>query len=183
MLPLDLLVPRLTKIAAALDRFSERSGRLVAWLILAMTLLVAYDVAMRYLFHKGSVALQELEWHLFALLFLLGAAYTLKHDAHVRVELIYHRLSARGRAWVDLLGTLLFLLPFCLLIIYSSWPFVANAFNFAESSPDPGGLPHRWLLKAAIPLGFGLLLLQGIALALKNLAFLLQAPPHPKEPR
>jgi TRAP-type mannitol/chloroaromatic compound transport system permease small subunit len=133
-----------------------------------MTLLVGYDVAMRYLFHRGSVALQELEWHLFALLFLLGAAYTYKHDGHVRVELFYQKLGERGRAWVDLFGNVFFLLPFCALVIWSSWPFVYNAFIFSESSPDPGGLPYRFVLKAAIPLGFLLLALQGVAASLRS---------------
>ncbi len=153
----------LDKIARSLEAISETTGRVVAWLTLAMTLLVSYDVGMRYLFREGSVALQELEWHLFALLFLLGAAYTLKHNAHVRIELLYHKMDARGRAWADLLGDLFFLLPFCLLILYSSWPFVYNAFQYNEGSPDPGGLPYRYLLKAAIPVGFALLMLQGIA--------------------
>jgi TRAP-type mannitol/chloroaromatic compound transport system permease small subunit len=154
---------KLERIARFLSGISETTGRLTAWLTLAMTLLVCYDVAMRYIFHQGSVALQELEWHLFALLFLLGAAYTLKHDAHVRVEVFYQHFGERGRAWADLIGNLLFLLPFCLLVIYASTPFVYNAFHFNEGSPDPGGLPYRYLLKAAIPVGFGLLLLQGIA--------------------
>jgi len=130
-----------------------------------MTLVIGFDVVMRYLFHRGSVALQELEWHLFALVFLLSAAYTLKHDGHVRVDIVYQSrwMNARRRAWVDLFGGLFLLLPFCLLIIVGSWPFVAGAFVVGEGSPDPGGLPYRFLLKAAIPLGFFLLLLQGIA--------------------
>ncbi len=164
----------LARAAAGLEALSEFSGRLVAWLVLLLVLLISYDVAMRYLFQGGSVALQELEWHLFALIFLLGAAYTLKHDGHVRVDVFYqNRLGARGRAWVDLLGTLFFLLPFCLLVILSSWPFVHDAWQFHEASPDPGGLPARWLLKAAIPLGFLLLLLQGLADAMRKLMTLL----------
>ncbi len=153
------------RTAAAIEILSEWSGRAVAWLMLLMVLVISYDVAMRYLFQSGSVALQELEWHLFALIFLLGAAYTLKHDSHVRVDVFYQsrRLGPRGRAWVDLMGCLLFLIPFCLLVINASLPFVENAYQLGEGSPDPGGLPHRYLLKAAIPLGFALLLLQGIA--------------------
>jgi len=116
--------------------------------------------------------MQELEWHLFALVFLLGAAYTLKHNGHVRVEVLYQKFSERTQAWLDLAGTLLFLLPFCILIIVSSMPFVGNSFHYHEISPDPGGLTHRWLLKAAIPVGFALLLVQGIADAAQKLAFL-----------
>jgi TRAP-type mannitol/chloroaromatic compound transport system permease small subunit len=120
---------------------------------------------MRYLFQQGSVGLQELEWHLFALIFLLGSAYTLKHDGHVRVDILYrsHRLSDKHRAWIDVIGIVLFLMPFCVLILISSWPFAYNA------SPDPGGLPYRFILKSAILLGFLLLLIQSIAELIKNI--------------
>lgn len=153
-----------------LEKISEWCGRAVSWCVLIMVLIISYDVFMRYFFQIGSVALQELEWHLFAVIFLLGASYTLKHDGHVRVDIFYQskKLSDRHRAWIDLSGTLIFLIPFCVLIIISSWEFVAYSFRILEGSPDPGGLPFRFLLKAAIPLGFFLLLLQGIALALKS---------------
>jgi TRAP-type mannitol/chloroaromatic compound transport system permease small subunit len=130
---------------------------------------------MRFVFHIGSVALQELEWHLFAVLFLLGASYTLKHDGHVRVDIFYQSkyLSDRHRAWIDLLGTLIFLLPFCVLIIVASWEFVATSFSIGEGSPDPGGLPYRFLLKAAMPLGFALLIIQGVAIMLRSIDILL----------
>ena len=158
-------------IADVLDHLSELVGKTVAWLVLLLVGIIVYDVSMRYLFLWGSVALQELEWHLFALIFLLAAAYTLKHDEHVRVDIFYssRRLTDYHRAWIDFLGTLLFLTPFCVLIIYSSTPFVVNAFQFGEGSPDPGGLPYRFLLKLTIPVGFALLLLQGIANGLRAL--------------
>lgn len=161
----------LERTARGAEAVSEWSGRCVAWLVLAMVAVVAYDVAMRYLFQSGSVALQELEWHLFALVFLLGGAYTLKHDEHVRVDVIYHgrRMTPRRRALIDLAGTLLFLFPFCALVIAGSLPFVENAYRLGEGSPDPGGLPHRFLLKAAIPLGFALLALQGVAVVIRSL--------------
>jgi len=169
------LQSRLLKISDRIDAISEGVGRLVAWLIPLMVLIIGYDVTMRYLFQIGSVALQELEWHLFALVFLLGAGYTLKHDGHVRVDIFYRSryVSERQRAWVDVLGTLLFLIPFCLLIIASAWPFVMNSFDMGEGSPDAGGLPYRYLLKAAIPAGFVLLLLQGIANMLRAVVVLL----------
>ena len=152
-----------------IETLSEWSGRLIAWLSTALVLLIGYDVAMRYLFNQTAVWMQELEWHLFAAMFLIGMAYTLKVDAHVRVDVFYARMSARRRAWVNLLGTLLFLMPFCLLVIDRSWAFAFNAYQIGESSPDPGGLPARWLIKFSVPLGFALLLLQGIAEALKAL--------------
>ncbi len=153
-----------------IEAVSEWTGRFAALLVVVMVLLVCYDVMMRYLFQAGSVALQELEWHLFGLIFLLGGAYTLKHDEHVRVDLFYQSgwMNDRRRAWVDLFGALFFLIPFCILIIYSAWPFVVNAYNYGEGSPDPGGLPHRWLLKGAIIAGFALLALQGVAMAIRS---------------
>ncbi len=174
-------MPVLNLLISRIEAISEWSGRATAWLVLGMVLIIGFDVAMRYLFQAGSVGLQELEWHLFALVFLLGAGYTFKHDGHVRVDIFYHsrHMDSHRRAWVDLLGGLFLLLPFCLLIIISSLPFVSSAFTIGEGSPDPGGLPYRFLLKAAIPLGFSLLLLQGVAHMLRSIQILLshKAPP------
>ena len=146
----------------------------MAWLVLVMVLIIVYDVSMRYVFHISSGALQELEWHLFALIFLLGASYTLKHDAHVRVDILYSSrwMTARRRAYVDLFGVLFLLIPFCVLVIVSSLPFVASAFSMGEGSSDAGGLPYRFLIKSAIPAGFALLLLQGVAQLLRTIMFL-----------
>lgn len=157
------------RLAAGIEALSGLFGRLSAWMVLAMVGIIVYDVAMRYLFQAGSVALQELEWHLFALVFLFAGAYTLREDSHVRVDMIYRsrRLGERGRAWVDLVGILIFLIPFCVLVIWACMPFVQNAYQLGEGSPDPGGLPDRWLLKAAIPFAFSLLLLQGVAMAIR----------------
>lgn len=158
-------------LSDTLENISEITGRIIAWLVLFMVLLVSYDVTMRYFFRGGSITLQELEWHLFSAIFLLGAAYTFKHDDHVRLDLFYQSrfMDEIRRAWVNIIGGVFFLLPFCLLVIVSSWPFVFQSFIHGEGSPDPGGLPYRWLLKAAIPLGFILLLLQGLADVFKNL--------------
>jgi len=160
----------INRIACIAEALSEWSGRITAWLVLLMMLLISYDVTMRYVFQSGSVALQELEWHFFALIFLMGAAYTFKHDEHVRIDVLYQGrwMNDRRRAWVNLLGGALFLLPFCILIITSAFPFVHNAYQIAETSPDPGGLTHRYLIKAAIPVGFFLLMLQGIATMIKS---------------
>ena len=169
----------LDALSTRIDRFSDGVGRAVSWLVLAMVLLVSYDVTMRYVFSSGSVALQELEWHLFSIIFLLGAAYTLEHDDHVRLDLFYSSrfMNDYRRAWVNLIGTLCFLIPFAVLIIVSSYPFVQQSYLHMESSPDPGGLPYRWLLKAAIPLGFVLLMVQGIGEAAKSLRRILERPP------
>ncbi len=153
-----------------IETLTEWSGKTAAWLILVMVLVICYDVAMRYLFQNGSIALQELEWHLFALIFLLGCAYTLKYDEHVRVDILYQSrfLSDKHRALINIFGTLFLLLPFCILILITAWPFVENAFYYNEGSPDPGGLPYRYILKGSILVAFSLLILQGIAGLLKN---------------
>jgi TRAP-type mannitol/chloroaromatic compound transport system permease small subunit len=165
------LLTACTRIAATIDCFSEWVGKAVSWMVLGMVVLVSYDVAMRYFFRSGSVALQELEWHFFSIIFLLGAAYTSKHDDHVRLDLFYrsHWMNDYRRAWVNLAGTLLCLAPFCILIIICSWPFLSQSFIYGEASPDPGGLKYRWILKSTIPAGFALLLIHGVSDILKNL--------------
>ena len=169
----------LQQLSDKLAQFIEFTGKLVSWLVLVMVLLVCYDVAMRYFFLSGSVALQEMEWHLFSLIFLVGAAYTLKHDDHVRLDILYESkfMNNERRAWINLLGSLFLLIPFCILIIATAWPFVYQSYIHLEGSPDPGGLPYRWILKASIPLGFTLLLLQGISDIVKNLNVILGAKP------
>jgi len=164
-----------------IDALNEHVGRAVSWLTTGMVLVVCFDVVTRYLLNMSMVAVQELEWHLFALIFLLGAAYTLKEDGHVRVDVFYSRLSPRAKAFIDLVGSLIFLIPFCILIIWSSQQFVSMSWAVQEGSPNPGGLPFRYLLKAAIPIGFVLVLLQGIAQAGKSLITLVEGP-QPTEP-
>ena len=158
-------------IIVTIEAITEWVGKSASWLVLAMVLLICYDVAMRYLFQQGSVALQELEWHLFALIFLLGSAYTLKHDDHVRVDLLYQSrfVSDKQRALINIIGTLLLLFPFCLLILISGWSFAENAFYYNEASPDPGGLPYRFILKGSLLVAFTLLLLQGFANLLSHI--------------
>jgi TRAP-type mannitol/chloroaromatic compound transport system permease small subunit len=158
----------IAKASSAIDRFNEWVGQAVSWLTLIMVLVVVVDVVMRYLFKKSYMFVQELEWHLFGLIFLLGAGYTLLHDAHVRVDIFYQKLSRKGKAWVNLICTLLFLFPGCYLVISSSIPFLMNSWAIREGSGDPGGMPARYLLKAAIPVGFGLIALQGVSWVFKN---------------
>lgn len=116
-----------------------------------------------------SAASFELEWHLFAAIFLLGAAYTLQEDKHVRVDVFYHRFSDKTKAWVNLIGTLILLIPFCVISFSESLSFVNSSFQLGETSPQPGGLPARWIIKSTIPAGFFLLGLQGISLITKSL--------------
>lgn len=163
-------------IASALEGLTEFTGKLVSWLVLLLVILVSYDVGMRYLLQSGSIAIQELEWHIFSLIFLLGAAYTLKHDDHVRLDLIYQSrfMNDYRRAWINFLGSILFLIPFSILVIISSWQFISLAFIHGEGSPDPGGLPFRWIIKSAIPAGFLLLALFGVSTMIRNLQIILK---------
>lgn len=157
---------RLQATAELLDRLAEASGRLIAWLTLGMVLITFTVVVLRYLFESGSIALQESVSYLHATVFMLAAAYTLKHDGHVRVDIFYQRFTARGRAWVDLLGTLLLLFPVCLFIFFSSLGYVADSWSLLEGSREADGLDGVFLLKTAIPVMAILLLLQGCAIVL-----------------
>lgn len=169
------LINSLEQFSSNINCFIDKTGKLTAWLVLALTLLVNYDVAMRYFFMSGSIAIQEMEWHLFSLIFLLGAAYTLKHNQHVRLDIFYKDyFSDITKAWVNLFGSIFLLLPFCIFIVLTAWQFTLQSYIHLENSPDPGGLPYRWLLKSSIVLGFVLLLLQGLSDAVKNICFILK---------
>lgn len=163
MIPTGLL----ERTAATLERLSELTGRAVAWLTLAMALLGVVVVILRYAFDAGWIWMQESVTWMHALVFMLGAAYTLRHDEHVRVDVVYRRLGPRQRAAIDLAGTLLFLLPLCGYLFYESLPYVAGAWRVAERSREAGGLPGLYLLKTVIPVMAVLLALQGIATALR----------------
>lgn len=149
-------------LVRAIDRFTTRCGRALAWLTLLLVLVTVTVVAIRYLLGAGSIALQESAAYLHSSIFLLGAAYTLKRGGHVRVDIFYRRLSERGRAWVDALGTLVFLLPLCAYIAASSWGYVSASWRIGEGSSD-GGLPFIYLLKSLLPAMALLLALQGLA--------------------
>ena len=153
----------------SIDRLNDIIGRSVAWLTLLMVLVTFLVVVLRYLFSIGWIAMQESIGYMHALVFMLGTAYTLKQSGHVRVDIFYQRMSRRGRAWVDVLGTLLLLLPFSAYILYASWDYVAASWAIHEASREAGGLPGVFLLKSVIPLMAGLLILQGLATILRNL--------------
>lgn len=166
-------VPALVRLENVLNWISDRLGTFSALIFLAMLVNVFYDVLARYLLNDVSIALQELEWHLFAATFLFGVPFTLKAGGHVRVDLIYERLSPNGRAWIDLLGTIIFLLPFCGLVAWFGIDFVKEAYELGESSGDPGGLSHRWIIKAAIPVSFAFMAISGLGLLLNSVNTLL----------
>jgi TRAP-type mannitol/chloroaromatic compound transport system permease small subunit len=137
----------LLRLEKIFDRFSDVMGWVAGGLNLLMLLNVFYDSITRYFFNSGSIALQETEWHLFAMVFLFGIAYALKEDGHVRVDVLYDRFSPRWKAFVNIGGTVLLLLPLSVLIVEGSVWYVQEAFGSGEVSGDPGGLPHRWLIK------------------------------------
>ena len=168
----------LQRLSHAIDALNETVGRLVSWLTTALVLLIVFDVAARYLFNTSSAGVIELEWHLFSFIFLLGAAYALKHDRHVRVDVFYQSFSKKQQAWVNLVGTVLFLIPLNYVIIQTSGKFAFNAWVMQEGSADPGGLPARYIVKAAIPVGFSLLLLQAISLLCQSILTLTDPPAH-----
>lgn len=155
------------KIIAFIDKASDSIGRAIAWLSLVMVLLMASIVALRYLFQFGSVAMQESVMYVNALIFTLGAAYTLKEQGHVRVDIFYSRIKPRRQALVDLVGTGLLLLPCAGFIIYASWDYVSVSWRIKESSAESSGLPFVYLLKATIILLPVLLIIQGISEGLK----------------
>ncbi len=159
----------LERLCRWIDTLNEWVGRGTSWIALGLVLIVFVDVVMRYLFNTSFVFVQELEWHLFALIFLMGAGYTLLYDGHVRVDIFYQRYGLKGKAWTNLLGVVLFLIPGCLMIIATSWHFVYRAWVIGEGSPDPGGIPYRFIVKGLIPAGFSLLLLQGISMGVHSL--------------
>jgi TRAP-type mannitol/chloroaromatic compound transport system permease small subunit len=167
----------LLAISRVIDRINDRVGRGVRLLSLLLVLVTAFDVVMRYAFRTSFVFVQELEWHIFAFLFLLAAGYAHLRRDHVRVDLVYARLPARRRATVDVLGSLVFLFPTCFLLVTTAIPFVQASFGVREGSPDPGGLPARYLLKAAIPAGFLLLGLQGVSELIKDVLALREERP------
>lgn len=162
--------------ARRIDHFSEWSGRVLYWFTLGMIGIGAFNAVARYLDRYTGLGLSsnlwiELQWYLFSLVFLLGAAYTLKDDAHVRVDVLYTQLSRKGKAWVNLFGTVLFLMPFCAVILWMSIPFVSNSWAILETSPDPGGLP-RYPIKTVIPLALVLLMVQGVSILIREVAVL-----------
>ncbi len=158
-------------IAKGIDTVNEHVGRAVLWLVGAATLISAVNALVRYGLGRSSNAWLEIQWYLFGAILLLAAGYTLKHNGHVRIDIIYGRLPARVRAWIDLLGTLFFLLPLCGLMVWLAFPGFIDSFVHGETSPDAGGL-IRWPVRLLIPLGFALLALQGLAEIIKRIAFL-----------
>jgi TRAP-type mannitol/chloroaromatic compound transport system permease small subunit len=158
----------LRQIARKIDALEERFGKAVSWVMLFMVVVVFTDVVLRYAFRTSTVWLQELEWHLFGVVYMLGAGYTMLWDEHVRVDIVYSRWSARKKAWADFILYVVFFYPSAIMVIWTTIPFVRDSYRVFEGSPDPGGIPLRFLLKSVIIIGFLILMVQAFSQTVKN---------------
>jgi len=167
----------LQKIVRFCDALNEWIGsRLVSAAVFIFIGIIFCNVVMRYVFNTSFVFMAELEWHFFAFILLMGAGYTLLHDRHVRVDIFYSLMNSKQRALVNIIGVFLLLIPSCYLVLTTSIPWVIMAYKVGEVSIDPGGIPARFLLKAVLPIGYSLMLLQGISLGIKSFFVLLDKP-------
>lgn len=161
----------LLSLSALIDRLNEKIGSVCNWLVLLACVVSAGNAMVRYAYDTSSNAWLEVQWYMFAVIVMFGASYTLKRNEHVRVDLLYMNLSRRGQLWIDILGTLIFLLPTCAILAWLSWPFFMQSYNVFEHSSNAGGL-LRWPIKLVLPVGFALVALQGISELIKRVAFL-----------
>ncbi|HFA51880.1 MAG TPA: TRAP transporter small permease subunit [Bacteroidetes bacterium] len=153
----------LKNISKKINELNEWVGKTTAWLTAILMLIVCFDVIARKLFNFSRIWIMDIEWHLYAMIFLLAAGYALRHDRHVRVDLFYEKFTGKDKALTNFMGHLLFLVPWCLVVIYYSFGYAVESLRLNEGSPEPGGLPARYFIKFCISIGIGLLLLQAIA--------------------
>ncbi|WP_349369176.1 TRAP transporter small permease subunit [Salinarimonas sp.] len=171
-----------TAISRPLDAVVRVIGEAFSWIWAILIILIVGNVVLRYLIGTNFVALEELQWHLYAIGFMMGLSYTLLKDGHVRVDVLAEKLSHRGRAWIELVGLLLFLAPFVYIVIADAIPFVERSWRLNETSPAPGGLPARWFLKSFIIVAFGFLGLAAFSRLTRVTAFLFGIPRPRTEP-
>jgi len=171
---MSLLLSFFRRSVQLIDSLNERVGRFVSWLVLALVLITFCIVILRYLFDLSWVMMQESIVYLHGLIFMLGAAYTLKHEGHVRVDIVYQRCTPSIKAWIDLLGTVFLLLPVAGFILWSSWEYVMNSWDILEASRNSGGLPFVYLLKTCLLLMSALLILQGLSLLMAKIVYLIE---------
>ena len=170
----------LLKLARMIDAVNERIGKLIVWLVLISVLISAGNAVMRKAFDISSNAFLEIQWYLFSAIFLLGASWTLLRNEHIRIDVISGRLSSRAQNWIDVFGIVFFLLPMAAIIMWLSWPVFTLAYTSGEMSSNPGGL-IRWPVRLLVPVGFFLLVLQGLSELVKRIAFLRGVIPNPLE--
>ncbi|CTQ47461.1 TRAP transporter small permease subunit [Roseibium aggregatum] len=152
-----------TRFSRSVDGAIARMGSLISWFWILLMGVICLNVFMKNILGQGSVKFEEIQWHIYAALFLLGLSYTMVYDDHVRVDLAYETFSLRTKAWVDFVGILVFLIPFLAIVLYFAWPFVAKAYADGERSSSPAGLAHYWIIKSALLAGLGLLLLAALS--------------------
>ena len=162
-------IPRISKV---LDRFITGIGESAAWLNVVLIAVIITQVTLRYVFSKGLVILEEMQWHLYAVVIMIGLSYCATHDSHIRLDLLHHRFSQRRKEVIELFGTLFLLLPMVILMLMHSWPFVSESFRITEASDSVVGLPYRWVVKSFLLIGFGLLGLAGVSRVIRAAAFL-----------
>ena len=168
----------LLKLSRAIDALNENVGKATIWLVLVVTLISAVNAFVRYAFNYSSNGFLEIQWYLFSAIFLLCAGYALKRNAHVRIDVVSSHFSPRVLAWIDIVGTIFFLAPMACAVLYLSWPIFVNSFISKEYSSNAGGL-IVWPVRALVPIGFSLLILQGVSELIKRIAFLTGHGPNP----
>ena len=159
----------LYKLNNFFDKLNKFMGFILSIIMILLIANVFYDVVSRYFFNGGSIAMQEMEWHLFGVMILFGMSYALREEAHVRVDFLYNRFSPKTQALINIIGTLLFIIPLSIFIIYGSYDFVMDSYTTNEISEDPGGLTHRWIIKAMIPISFIYLIITAIGYIIQNI--------------
>ena len=170
----------LLKLSSLIDRLTELVGKSIIWLVLVVTLIAAGNAIMRYTINYSSNAFLEIQWYLFSAIFLFGAGYTLMRNEHVRIDLIAGRLSKRAQTWIDIFGIIFFLLPMAIAVMYMSWPIFLLALDNNEQSSNAGGLA-LWPVRLLVPIGFFLLVIQGMSELIKRIGFLQGRCPDPTE--
>jgi TRAP-type mannitol/chloroaromatic compound transport system permease small subunit len=165
-----------TRVSAAVDRFIAGVAAVFNWIWVLLIVLIVVNVALRYIVGTNFIAMEEMQWHLYAIGFMLGIGYALQQDGHVRVDVLAERFSPRRRAWIELLGLVLIVLPLVAIILYQGWPFVTRAYELNEVSAAPGGLTHRWAIKSVILLAFVYLGLAAFSRVLRVSSFLFGKP-------
>ena len=164
-------LPR-TTFSNVVDSLITRIGNAVSWIWMVLLCVIVINVFMRYALGEGRIEFEEIQWHLYSIGFMVGLGYAVVHDAHIRVDIVHERLSPVTRAWIDLYGITLFVLPFVVLMLVCAVPFITDSFITSETSPSPGGLPYRWLIKSMLFIGFALLGLAAVSRLTRLWAYL-----------
>ena len=171
-----------TMISRFLDAILDRIGHIASWIWFALVGVIIFQVILRYAFNQGSIMLEEVQWHMYAVGFMIGLSYAIVHDRHVRIDIVYERFPPLAKAWVDFIGIAVLLLPFLIFVFYSAFPFVESSYESNEVSIAPDGLPYRWAIKSFIIIGFGMMILAAFSRWTRAFGYIIgwrAAPPPP----